>query len=70
MPLPNSVFAGYDEETVATALGYTGHLVSMLAYYLALPLRYPITPMGSRTSVRDPISILQGSRKYASKPVC
>ncbi|KAG2173753.1 hypothetical protein INT43_005173 [Umbelopsis isabellina] len=64
LPLPNSVFAGYDEEIIATALGYTGHLVNMLAYYLAIPLRYPITPMGSRASVRDPISILQGSRNF------
>ncbi|CAM0136393.1 unnamed protein product [Umbelopsis sp. WA50703] len=64
LPLPNSVFAGYDEEIIATALGYTGHLVNMLAYYLAIPLKYPITPMGSRASVRDPISILQGSRNF------
>ncbi|KAI8575576.1 hypothetical protein K450DRAFT_261018 [Umbelopsis ramanniana AG] len=64
MPLPNSVYTGYDDEIVATALGYTSHLVNMLAYYLAIPLRYPITPMGSRASVRDPISILQGSRSF------
>ncbi|KAH8547948.1 hypothetical protein BGW37DRAFT_508512 [Umbelopsis sp. PMI_123] len=64
MPLPNSVYTGYDDEVIATALGYTGHLVNMLAYYLAIPLRYPITPMGSRASVKDPISILQGSRHF------
>ncbi|CAO3668414.1 unnamed protein product [Umbelopsis ramanniana] len=64
MPLPNSVYTGYDDEVVATALGYTSHLVNMLSYYLAIPLRYPITPMGSRASVRDPISILQGSRSF------
>ncbi|ORX60724.1 hypothetical protein DM01DRAFT_1332846 [Hesseltinella vesiculosa] len=62
--LPNSVYAGCDEEVVATALGFTAHLVSMLAYYLAIPLRYPIDPMGSRASIHDPVSMIHGSRTF------
>ncbi|CAO3579602.1 unnamed protein product [Absidia cylindrospora] len=61
--LPNSVYTGCDEEAVATALGYTSHLVFMLAFYLSIPLRYPINPMGSRASVYDPVSLINGSRK-------
>lgn len=61
--LPNSVYVGYEEERIATALGYTCHLVCMLAYYLGLPLRYPMRPMGSRAKVTDPVSVVQGSRE-------
>ncbi|RUS20798.1 UV radiation resistance protein and autophagy-related subunit 14-domain-containing protein [Endogone sp. FLAS-F59071] len=62
--LPNSVYVGYEEERIATALGYTCHLVCMLAYYLGLPLRYPMRPMGSRAKVTDPVSVVQGSRDF------
>ncbi|KAI8979721.1 UV radiation resistance protein and autophagy-related subunit 14-domain-containing protein [Mycotypha africana] len=62
--LPNSVFDGQDEERIATALGFTAHLVSMLAYYLEIPLRYPIKPMGSRASITDPVSLITGSREF------
>ncbi|RUP24490.1 UV radiation resistance protein and autophagy-related subunit 14-domain-containing protein [Jimgerdemannia flammicorona] len=62
--LPNSVYTGCDEERIATALGYTCHLVSMLAYYLGLPLRYPMVPRGSRAKVTDPVSVMQGSREF------
>ncbi|CAG8542227.1 9964_t:CDS:10 [Paraglomus brasilianum] len=54
--LPNSAFHGFDDERIATALGFTCHLVRMIAYYLEIPLRFPITPMSSRSSIRDPIS--------------
>eukprot|EP00039_Didymoeca_costata_P007523 m.100772 g.100772 ORF g.100772 m.100772 type:complete len:507 (+) comp13723_c0_seq2:168-1688(+) len=57
LTLPNSDFTGYDEETVATALGYTAHLVAMIAKYLDLPLRYPILPMCSRSSIRDDVNL-------------
>ncbi|KAI8059620.1 UV radiation resistance protein and autophagy-related subunit 14-domain-containing protein [Gongronella butleri] len=62
--LPNSVYTGCDEDVVATALGFTAHLVAMLAFYLAIPLRYPIHPMGSRASVHDPVSMIHGSRTF------
>ncbi|KAG0251299.1 hypothetical protein BG011_007720 [Mortierella polycephala] len=64
VPLPNSVYLGMDEEAVAVALGFACHLVTMLAHYLAVPLRYPLTPMGSRAFVVDPISILVGPREF------
>ncbi|KAI8812365.1 UV radiation resistance protein and autophagy-related subunit 14-domain-containing protein [Cladochytrium replicatum] len=54
--LPNSDYSGLDEEKVATALGHTAHLVSVIAYYLELPLRYPIQPMSSRSTISDHIT--------------
>ncbi|KAF9974808.1 hypothetical protein BGZ73_001712 [Actinomortierella ambigua] len=64
VPLPNSSFNGIDEETVATSLGFTCHLVTLLAYYLRVPLRYPLTPMGSRSTVLDPVSMLVGPKEF------
>ncbi|KAI9017388.1 UV radiation resistance protein and autophagy-related subunit 14-domain-containing protein [Gaertneriomyces semiglobifer] len=62
--LPNSEFTGElvlwfcgaDDEKVATALGFTCHLTSLIAYYLELPLRYPIKAMSSRSTITDLIS--------------
>ncbi|KAI9323667.1 UV radiation resistance protein and autophagy-related subunit 14-domain-containing protein [Dichotomocladium elegans] len=62
--LPNSVYTGCNNEEIATALGFTAHLVSMLAFYLSIPLRYPIMPMGSRATIKDPVSSLAGSTDF------
>ncbi|CAG8532697.1 3172_t:CDS:10, partial [Ambispora gerdemannii] len=56
LPLPNSVFNHGNDEQIATALGFTCHLTQMLAFYLAIPLRFPMTPMSSRSIINDPIS--------------
>lgn len=32
----------------------------MLAFYLSIPLRYPITPMSSRATIKDPVSSING----------
>ncbi|EPB81539.1 hypothetical protein HMPREF1544_11593 [Mucor circinelloides 1006PhL] len=62
--LPNSVYDGQNDEMIATALGFTAHLVSMLAYYLEIPLRYPTTPMSSRSTIKDLVSLISGSRDF------
>ncbi|KAI8143943.1 UV radiation resistance protein and autophagy-related subunit 14-domain-containing protein [Fennellomyces sp. T-0311] len=62
--LPNSVYTGCNDESIATALGFTAHLVSMLAFYLDIPLRYPIRPMGSRASIKDPVSSISGPTEF------
>jgi hypothetical protein len=56
-------FLGVDEDVVSVALGLTCHLVTMLAHYLCVPLRYPLTPMGSRAAVFDPVSLLVGPKE-------
>ncbi|ORZ02795.1 UV radiation resistance protein and autophagy-related subunit 14-domain-containing protein [Syncephalastrum racemosum] len=62
--LPNSVYTGCNDNKIATALGFTAHLVAMLAFYLNIPLRYPITPMSSRASILDPVSLISGDKEF------
>ncbi|KAK9717851.1 hypothetical protein K7432_005919 [Basidiobolus ranarum] len=62
--LPNSVFTGNDEEMIATALGYTAHVVTLMAGYMDVPLRYPIKSKSSRATIFDPVSRLQGSYEF------
>ncbi|KAF9394681.1 hypothetical protein CPC16_010596 [Podila verticillata] len=64
VPLPNSVYVGYDEDMVAISLGFVCQFVTMLAHYLSVPLRYPLTPMGSRAFVLDPVSLLVGPKEF------
>ncbi|KAD5508903.1 hypothetical protein E3N88_16606 [Mikania micrantha] len=40
-------------QSSATALGYVGHAVSLIAFYLEIPLRYPLRLGGSRTYICD-----------------
>ena len=54
--------AGVGEEEIATALGSTAHLVWLLSLYLGVPLRYPVQPIGGRSLIKDPVSIIMGSR--------
>lgn len=61
--LPNSIYDGQNDELIATALGFTAHLVSMLAFYLEIPLRYPTVPMGSRAKITDVVSVISGPRE-------
>jgi len=63
VPLPNSVFTGCDDETVSTALGFASHLIHMLAYYLEVPLRFPLKPMSSRSTINDPITASLGDSR-------
>lgn len=55
--LPNSEdFVGEDDTMLSVSLGYAAQLVYMMAKFLELPLRYPICPMGSRSSVFDVVT--------------
>ncbi|MEE6473183.1 hypothetical protein FKM82_009881 [Ascaphus truei] len=55
--LPNSEdFQAKDDGSVAVALGYTAHLVSMIAFFLQVPLRYPLLHKGSRSAIKDNIN--------------
>ncbi|KAG6550532.1 hypothetical protein Mapa_007901 [Marchantia paleacea] len=42
-----------DFETSATALGYVAHVVSLMASYLDVPLRYPLRLGASRSYIQD-----------------
>eukprot|EP00842_Homolaphlyctis_polyrhiza_P007017 jgi/Hompol1/904/HPOL_001323-RA len=51
--LPNTNYAGNDDDRIATALGFTAHFITVLAYYLDVPLRYYILPISSRSTIWD-----------------
>jgi hypothetical protein len=57
-------YEGVKEEELATALGWTAHLVYLISGYLCVPLRYPVQPVGGRSLIRDPVSVMMGSRTY------
>lgn len=65
IPLPNAeeygggVLTTSEEDALSAALGYVARLTDHLQYYLGVPLPYPITVFGSRSCVRDDISILK-----------
>ena len=48
-----SLNVGQDELMICVALGYTSHLVTMIAHFLDVPLRYPVTCLGSRSLISD-----------------
>ncbi|KAL2890019.1 UV radiation resistance-associated protein [Ceratocystis lukuohia] len=63
VPLPNTVYdtstsRGKIEEKLSAALGLVAQLVNMLQFYLGVPILYPVNVFGSRSSIRDEISLL------------
>ncbi|KAJ3452057.1 uv radiation resistance-associated protein [Anaeramoeba flamelloides] len=58
IPLPITDFEKYDPEMIASAFGYVAHLLNMLSKYLETPLRYPVNPRGSRSTIRDEVTNL------------
>jgi hypothetical protein len=64
VPLPNSSFdpSGADDDVVSSGLGLVALLVNTLATYLAVPIHYPVKPIGSRSLILDPISMMKGPR--------
>ncbi|KAI1840678.1 hypothetical protein JX265_006111 [Neoarthrinium moseri] len=51
------------EDSLSAALGYVAQLTNELQYYLGVALPYPITPYGSRSSVRDDISQIPDAQR-------
>lgn len=65
-PLLLQSFPEVSEDSVATALGYAALVVHLMATYLCRTLVYPITYIGSRSLIKDPISAMMGPRMYVS----
>ncbi|KAI0096123.1 UV radiation resistance-associated protein [Nemania sp. FL0031] len=67
IPLPNSDYdpasSSSIEDSLSAALGYVAQLTHALQFYLCVPLSYPITPFGSRSSIRDNISLLPETQR-------
>ncbi|KAJ9120869.1 hypothetical protein QFC22_002804 [Naganishia vaughanmartiniae] len=53
-----------DEETISTALGFVALAVNQISHILDRPLTYPLTCAGSKSLVKDTISIIQGPRSF------
>lgn len=69
--LPNSEdFQAKDDGSIAVALGYTAHLVSMISFFLQVPLRYPIIHKGSRSAIKDNINdkLMEKEREFPLYP--
>ncbi|ROT39625.1 hypothetical protein SODALDRAFT_134440 [Sodiomyces alkalinus F11] len=63
LPLPNTTYDSAssrpaDDDRISAALGYVALLTHHLQFYLSVPLPYPIVPYGSRSNIRDDISLL------------
>lgn len=65
--LPNSDYdptsSSSTEDTLSAALGYVAQLTHALQFYLSVPLPYPVTAFGSRSSIRDDISLLPDAQR-------
>eukprot|EP00903_Cladosiphon_okamuranus_P012891 g12037.t1 len=55
LELPADLYS-MDDERISSALGYTAHLVCMLAKYLQVPLRYQVIYNASRSAMRDNVT--------------
>ena len=53
----------FNEETVASALGLVAQVVQLVSAYMGSALTYPVTCIGSRSLIKDPISAMMGPRK-------
>ncbi|KAJ1330935.1 UV radiation resistance-associated protein [Microdochium nivale] len=67
IPLPNTDYdptsSSAAEDSLSAALGYVAQLVDALQFYLSVPLPYPIQPYGSRSSIRDDISVIPDAQR-------
>jgi len=65
LALPNSTYPpSYSDDLLSSALGYAAHLTLFLAAYLGVPLCYPVIWRGSRSVVKDGISMMKGPRAF------
>lgn len=66
-PAPPHTLPGdssFNEETLASALGYVAQVLSLTAAYMGNSLVYPVVCLGSRSVIKDPISAMMGPRVY------
>ena len=68
IPMMQFVYPGEADEMLSVALGNTCHLVTMMAKFMELPLRYPMRPMGSRSAILDLVKdkLVDREREYVS----
>jgi hypothetical protein len=72
LALPNTTYdaaaaRAVNEDVVSAALGLVARLVDQLQCYLGIPIPYPVAPFGSRSAIRDDISLIPESLFAASR---
>ena len=71
-PAPSSTLRGVprlNSDTLASAFGHVAQVIQMSAAYMAVSLPYPVTCIGSRSNVKDLISLMMGPRKSVSNHI-
>lgn len=66
-PAPPQTIPGngtYNDEVMASALGFVAQVVNLVASYLGDAPVYPIVCQGSRSMIKDPISAMMGPRMF------
>ncbi|KAI2620420.1 UV radiation resistance protein and autophagy-related subunit 14-domain-containing protein [Hypoxylon sp. NC1633] len=65
--LPNTDYdptsSSATEDSLSAGLGLVAQLTHALQFYLSVPLPYAVSPFGSRSSIRDDISLLPDSQR-------
>ncbi|KAF2643881.1 UV radiation resistance-associated gene protein [Massarina eburnea CBS 473.64] len=62
--LPNGDFDDVDELETAAALSYVGQVLNLLSPYLSIILPYPITMIGSTSTIDDPLAIQSSANPH------
>ncbi|ODV59417.1 uncharacterized protein ASCRUDRAFT_71769 [Ascoidea rubescens DSM 1968] len=60
----NLLLTTYQEIEIDSAMGFVVKLVNLIALYLSIPLRYPMTFLGSKSYIYDPISKISSSKIF------
>ncbi|KAK8113446.1 hypothetical protein PG984_013972 [Apiospora sp. TS-2023a] len=67
LPLPNTNYdptsSTASDDALSAALGYVAQVTNLLQFYLSVPLPYPISVYGSRSSIRDDISQIADTQR-------
>jgi UV radiation resistance-associated gene protein len=61
-PLTLSSDSSYNEEIMASAMGYVAQVINLLTAYLGDLPPFPVVCLGSRSLIKDPISAMMGPR--------
>lgn len=63
-PINDRKYPRLNAESLASAYGHIAQVVQLSAAYMPVNLPYPITCIGSRSNVKDPISLMMGPRRW------
>ncbi len=59
LPVLSAALANMDDEEMSTAFGHTAHVLTLIAKYLHVPLRYRLLCTGSRSSIVNDVTSIE-----------